>query len=103
SRVTRARTSRILPYTTLFRSTSIDDLKAYFRSHLLNLTSPYLNHEFVKADFDFYSSYLGGVEKMRPRWRRVLAVTDGALGEALRSEEHTSELQSREHLVWRLL
>lgn len=67
----------------VIKTTSIDDLKAYFRWHLLNLTSPYLNHEFVKADFDFYSSYLGGVEKMRPRWRRVLAVTDGALGEAL--------------------
>lgn len=63
--------------------TPIDDLKAYFRWHLINLTAPYLNHELVQADFDFYSAYLGGVEKMRPRWRRVLAETDGTLGEAL--------------------
>lgn len=67
----------------VINTTPTDDLKAYFRWHLLNLTSPYLNHEIVKADFDFYSSYLGGIEEMRPRWRRVLAETDGALGEAL--------------------
>lgn len=63
--------------------TPIGDIKAYFRWHLINQASPYLNHELVKADFDFYSTYLGGVEKMRPRWRRVLAKTDDVLGEAL--------------------
>jgi putative endopeptidase len=64
-------------------TTPIDDLKAYLRWHLINLTAPYLNHEFVEADFDFYSTYLEGVEQLRPRWRRVLAKTDGVLGEAL--------------------
>jgi putative endopeptidase len=67
----------------VINTTPMADLKAYFRWHLINLTAPYLNHELVAADFDFYSGYLGGVEKMRPRWRRVLAKTDDALGEAL--------------------
>src|SRR5439155_19115336 len=34
---------------------------------------------------------------------RLFAVEDGVLGLHLRSEEHTSELQSRGHLVCRLL
>lgn len=67
----------------IITTTPMADIKAYFRWHLINLAAPYLNHEFVAADFDFYSAYLGGVEKMRPRWRRVLATTDNALGEAL--------------------
>ncbi|MFO7258888.1 MAG: M13 family metallopeptidase [Bacteroidota bacterium] len=67
----------------IISTTPIADVKSYFRWHLINLTAPYLNHEMVSADFDFYSKYLDGVEKMRPRWRRVLAQTDEALGEAL--------------------
>src|SRR5690606_7520595 len=67
----------------VINTTPAADLKAYFRWHLINLAAPYLNHEMVAADFDFYSGYLGGVEQMRPRWRRVLAKTDDALGEAL--------------------
>jgi putative endopeptidase len=63
--------------------TDVEDMKAYFRWHLINLAAPYLNHDLVKADFDFYSGYLGGVEQMRSRWKRVLEETDGALGEAL--------------------
>src|SRR5437660_5278369 len=35
--------------------------------------------------------------------RRVLRSRSGSSGEASRSEEHTSELQSRGHLVCRLL
>ncbi|HEY8512423.1 MAG TPA: M13 family metallopeptidase [Cyclobacteriaceae bacterium] len=67
----------------IINTTPIADLKAYFRWHLINLAAPYLNHEMVSADFDFYGKYLDGVEKMRPRWRRVLGQTDEALGEAL--------------------
>src|SRR3989442_11825748 len=38
-----------------------------------------------------------------PRARRLHADSLGELGQDVRSEEHTSELQSRPHLVCRLL
>ncbi len=68
---------------TIISNTRLDDIKAYFRWFVINRSSKYLSHEIVQADFDFYSKYLGGVEKMRPRWRRVLGTTDNAIGEAL--------------------
>src|SRR3989442_10907421 len=39
----------------------------------------------------------------RPETRRVPDVLESDLGRSARSEEHTSELQSRPHLVCRLL
>ncbi|HEX5169542.1 MAG TPA: M13 family metallopeptidase [Cyclobacteriaceae bacterium] len=68
---------------TIISTAKLDDIKAYFRWFVINRSSEFLNHDIVKADFDFYSKYLGGIEQMRPRWRRVLATTDDALGEAM--------------------
>src|SRR5436305_5820179 len=42
-------------------------------------------------------------DEVRHRDPRVLADDAGELGAEIRSEEHTSELQSRPHLVCRLL
>jgi putative endopeptidase len=68
---------------TIISTAKLDDIKAYFRWFVINRSSEYLNHEIVQADFDFYSKYLGGVQQMRPRWKRVLSTTDGILGEAM--------------------
>jgi endothelin-converting enzyme/putative endopeptidase len=37
------------------------------------------------ANFEFYSKTLSGVEKQRDRWKRAVAATNGALGEAVGS------------------
>src|SRR3712207_8102413 len=77
--------STLFPYTTLFRS--------------------------VQRQFDFRGRTLSGQPQMRERWKRAVGATNN-LGEAVgrlyvaryfRSEEHTSELQSRQYLVCRLL
>lgn len=62
---------------------SLEDLKTYLKSALLRGSAPFLNHDFVQASFDFNTRYLRGTEKMRPRWKRVLDVTNGFLGEAI--------------------
>jgi putative endopeptidase len=67
----------------IISTAKFDDIKAYFRWFVINRSSEFLNHEIVKADFDFYSKYMEGVEQMRPRWKRVLATTENALGEAI--------------------
>src|SRR3712207_7305108 len=70
--------STLFPYTTLFRS-------LWFGRHL--------TEELRAADRENNLAIAGGL-------RRVLPVGDA---EARRSEEHTSELQSRQYLVCRLL
>ncbi|MCP3978862.1 MAG: M13 family metallopeptidase [bacterium] len=57
--------------------------QAYLRWHLVDGYAPYLNDELVNADFDFFSRTLQGTEEMRPRWKRVIDVVSGGLGEAL--------------------
>jgi putative endopeptidase len=67
----------------LFKSTSIDDWKAYLRWHLINATAPYLSKDFVDEDFDFNERMLRGTQQIKPRWKRVVTSEDGEIGEAL--------------------
>ena len=62
---------------------TVEDWKAYFYWNLLNTTANYLSNEFQEQNFDFYGKTMRGSEKMRPRWRRVLGITNGALGDAI--------------------
>ncbi|MBN9605526.1 MAG: peptidase M13 [Actinomycetales bacterium] len=43
----------------------------------------YLHGEAVLANFDFYGRTLTGAQELRPRWKRGVAVVEGALGEAV--------------------
>src|SRR2546422_6785076 len=72
--------STLFPYTTLFRS-------------ILS----------VRADPRAQRGSGRGCSPARRRGRAVQARAPGGLGARRRSEEHTSELQSRLHLVCRLL
>ena len=67
----------------LFQTRSLNDWKAYLRWHLVHAEAAYLSQPFVQANFDFYNKHLRGVEQMRPRWKRCVALVDGELGEAL--------------------
>src|SRR3712207_7696188 len=81
--------STLFPYTTLFRSA-----REHGRDHVLGD----LLLEVVLADAGVVlRGQHDGVDPDRP----VALVADRHLG--LRSEEHTSELQSRQYLVCRLL
>src|SRR5690349_23139089 len=82
--------STLFPYTTLFRS-------LYYREHR--------SVEHVAAALDLTEDT---VKQRLARGRkilqeRVLSFVEGALSRSTRSEEHTSELQSRRDLVCRLL
>lgn len=67
----------------LVKEENLEGLKWYLKWHLINRASPYLNKAIVQADFDFYSTVLHGTTKNKARWERVLAKTNGSLGEAL--------------------
>ena len=67
----------------LLAATPMETLKPYFQWHLLHAAAPYLSKQFLETNFDMYGKVLGGVTEMRPRWKRGVSATEGALGEAI--------------------
>jgi putative endopeptidase len=64
-------------------ATPVADWKTYLRWQLISAEAPSLSQPFVDASFAFNQKYLGGVEEMKPRWKRCVEATDAQLGEAL--------------------
>jgi putative endopeptidase len=66
---------------TMLGSEPLADQKTYLRWHLLTAATPALPRAYGDEAFRF-SQTLTGAKQQQPRWRRTLAGTDGALGEA---------------------
>ena len=64
-------------------SAPLADWKAYLRWHVVHDNAPFLSKAFVNENFSFYGKELEGTPQIRDRWKRVLAVIDGQVGEAL--------------------
>ena len=62
---------------------TVEEWKDYFYWNFLNTTANYLTQEIQEQNFDFYGRTMSGSQEMRPRWRRVLGTTNGALGDAI--------------------
>src|SRR5690606_41433070 len=87
----RSPSSTLFPYTTLFRS---------------NLSKVFWPEEgFTKRDMlnYYYQVVPFMLPYMKDRPQTLNRFPNGIHGKSFRSEEHTSELQSRENLVCRLL
>ncbi len=67
----------------LFRNEPPAAWRSYLRWHLLHQTATYLGSAFVDESFSFYGRKLSGRTELRPRWKRVLAAADSAIGEDL--------------------
>src|SRR3712207_7537205 len=84
--------STLFPYTTLFRSTSLEDL-----------AQAELVVEAVPERLELKREIFAALDKICPP-DTILATNTSSLSVTeIRSEEHTSELQSRQYLVCRLL
>ena len=70
-------------YSKIVNDIKLEDIKTYLQAGLLRSAAPYMNNAFVQESFDFNQKYLTGVEQMRPRWKRVMAKTNGLIGEAI--------------------
>lgn len=69
---------------TLIESTSLDTIKVYLKWQLINSTpTTALPEDLDKEQFAFNGKILSGRQEQRARWKRCVAGTDGALGEAL--------------------
>ena len=51
--------------------------------NIIRGAAPALSSAFVNESFDFNGKFLSGTKVLRPRWKRVLAVINGNLGELL--------------------
>src|SRR5690606_41307663 len=84
--------STLFPYTTLFRSNKQNEAHWFFHSHCcspLNIHLSIFNMKITAILVAFTLFVIPGMAQYSP--------------DKARSEEHTSELQSRENLVCRLL
>ena len=70
----------------LVAKTDLPTLRAYLRWHLVHASASALPKAFVDESFAFYGKALAGTKELRPRWKRCVVATDGALGEALGQE-----------------
>jgi putative endopeptidase len=84
----------------VIESESLDALKIYVQWHLLDGSAPWLSTPFVQANFKFRQA-LTGQDEIKPRWKRCVAATDGALGEALgqRFVEETFGAEGKERML----
>ncbi len=62
---------------------SMDEWKVFLRWKVLSSTAEYLSTPFVNEDFRFSRTVLNGVKEMQPRWRRILALVDRSVGDAM--------------------
>ncbi|MEO5852963.1 MAG: M13-type metalloendopeptidase [Nocardioides sp.] len=64
----------------------IEDWKPWMLSRVLRSAAPYLPDAFVDNNFDFYGRTLNGTPELRARWKRGVALVEGAMGEAVGRE-----------------
>lgn len=77
-----------------FEKIPIEQLKDYLRWHALNALAGYLSEEREKQIFNFYDKTFHGTTEMKSRSRRVIAVVNAMLDEAVGKiyvERHFSE------------
>jgi putative endopeptidase len=67
----------------IYQATPLATLKAWQAYHVADDAAPLLSKRFVDAHFAFHNKTLGGQPEPRPRWKRAVAFTDQAIGEAV--------------------
>jgi len=68
---------------TVLEEVSLDDWRQWLLSHVLRSAAAYLTDDFVETNFDFYGRTLNGTPELRARWKRGVALVEGAIGEAV--------------------
>jgi predicted metalloendopeptidase len=75
--------SAVTGLSALTASVPLATWKAYLSFHLIETNSACLPRAFVAEHFAFHEQLLSGTPQLRPRWKRAMAATDQALGEAV--------------------
>ena len=67
----------------LLNNASVAFWRDYLRWQVVHGMAPFLGEPFVRENFEFFGRTLTGQQEMRERWKRVVAVSDANIGEAL--------------------
>lgn len=67
----------------LYNTVPMDVWKMYLKYQTVNDFSGYLSSKFDKAHFEFYGKVMSGQEVQTTRWKRVLSMVDGSIGDLL--------------------
>jgi len=68
-------------FSDMLSESEVNNWKTYLKWNLINQNASFLGSPLEIADFDFYEGFLSGVKEMKPRWKRVMDITSGYLGE----------------------
>lgn len=68
-------------FNTMLTDTDVAIWQDYFRWNQLRSSAPYLSKAFVDESFAFNGTILRGAKEQRPRWKRMVELTSGSLGE----------------------
>ena len=71
---------------TVLTSTPVETWREYLVVKAIRGSAAYLSSDFVETNFDFYGRTLSGTPELRARWKRGVALVEGALGEAVGKE-----------------
>jgi putative endopeptidase len=66
---------------TVLAATPLAVWQHWLAVQVVRCNAPYLSSAFVNENFSFYSAKLAGTQELRPRWKRGVAFTEGAVGE----------------------
>ncbi len=64
----------------------LEQWREWLAARVVRRAAPYLSSAFVEENFDFYGRTLNGTPELRARWKRGVALVEGALGEAVGEE-----------------
>ena len=67
----------------MFTNFDREKWRSWLTWHLLSSAAPYLSSAFVQENFSFYGKTLTGIPVLKDRWKRGVALVEGALGEAV--------------------
>jgi putative endopeptidase len=67
----------------IYADTPLPALKAWEAFHVIDDAAPLLSKRFVDANWEFRQKFLNGALEQRPRWKRAVAGTEDAMGEAI--------------------
>lgn len=89
-------------------ASGLEDLRAWMMWRVIGARAPYLTDALSLERFDFYGRTLTGAQEIKERWKRGVALVDGAFAEAvgeLYVERHfpPSHKAAMDHLVANLI
>src|SRR5690606_3064769 len=64
-------------------ATPLEVWKQYLRFHVTSDMAPYLSADFDQARFHIYDATLRGQKEQQARWKRVMGMVNGSIGEQL--------------------